>query len=171
MGYSLLIVEEDLASFLPESLLGAHQNEAWQDNTIVGIWFVLLIGYILSMAPLVVLSFFFWILAVEWSLESTLHFSMESFDIGDDDESGEEDHHSEYCTLIDRLQESQKYNNNNTRFLHALQYTVGLLRFSTESNKLQAVTVEEEEETREKGLDKTHYHHLDVPLLTKADWN
>jgi hypothetical protein len=163
----LFIIEEEAAGFLPEGFLGSPRNADWQENAIMFTWMLLLFGYILSLAPILFVSFFFWILAVEWSLDSTLHFSMESFDQEDDDDS--EHVEGEISYLMDRLQKPLKPAPPERRgILGFLHEKMGLLRFSPESFVESAAL---DPKTDASALDAPHVHHHGMPPLVKADWN
>jgi hypothetical protein len=179
----VFILEEELIDCLPDSFLGKPYCEPWQENTIVGIWFVLLIGYILSMAPIIFISLFFWFLAVEWSLESSLHFSYGDTEYFDDESEYYEQeqcdigHHTkkELFALMDHFGEASTTSSDSEKLglLEGLHLNFGVLRFSVESFE------EEEDEKRsdmldpkrEKGLDASHFHYHEVPHLVKAEWN
>jgi hypothetical protein len=168
----LFIVEEEIQSFLPESFVANHFNSPWQERTIMGIWMFLLFGYILSMAPILFLSAFFWLLAVEWSLETTLFFapSLEEEEEEEDSVHSDMDNHEnkQFCVLMDRLARNDKIEEGFLDRIHMM----GLFRFSAESF-LDDKTEKDEQPTigaREKGLDATHYHR-DIPPLAKAEWS
>jgi hypothetical protein len=169
MSVPFILVEEEARSFLPEAFLGAPHNASWQDNLIMAIWFVLTIGYILSMAPILFVSFFFWILAVEWRLDSTLHCSIESFDFEEEEESQVREHnHHEFYLLMDRLQKRSSHKER-LGFVEMLHQNYGLVRFSNEP--FDTITQNQMEKRKQTGLDASHVHHQQMPPLVKADWN
>ncbi|KAG7354536.1 hypothetical protein IV203_003892 [Nitzschia inconspicua] len=164
---TLFIVEEEVAGYLPEEFSGLQKNAIWQERAIMLTWMLLLIGYILSLAPILFVSFFFWILAVEWSLDSALHFSMESFDHGD--EEGEEHVEGEFCYLMDRLQSPIKPTPTQSRgILGVLLDSLGLLPFSSKPSTDNGIP---EQRNESNDLDEPHVHHHDMPPLVNADWN
>lgn len=87
-----MIVEGDIldADWLPPKFYTLPSP--WQERAIVTIWSALLIGYLLAMAPILVVSLVFWLAAMEWSMESMFWFSSaESLD-SDNDDDDEHDH-------------------------------------------------------------------------------
>lgn len=171
MAAPLFVVEEEVSDMLPEGFLGSPHNEAWQEHAIMLTWILFLLVYMLSLAPILFVSFFFWILAVEWSLDSTLHFSVESFDQEDEDESVGRS--PEFCHLMDRLERPVKRNRNKSQrktLLSLWNESLGLLRFTSESFGYSDVA-DQTAETKENDLDAPHVHHHELPPLVKADWN
>jgi hypothetical protein len=82
-----MIVDDEILDadwFPPKEFLGSTVPSQWQEHAIVILWSVLAIGYLLFMAPILLVSLFFWLVAVEWSLESTLRFSSEELDAEDE---------------------------------------------------------------------------------------
>lgn len=168
---TIYIVEEEADGYLPEGFLGPQHNEVWQENAIMVTWMLLLVGYMLSLAPILSVTFFFWILAMEWSLDSTLYFSMESFDQEHDSDDDASDHHEgEFSYLMDRLQSSKTKkaipSKRSNRFLGFFRKN----KNSSSGSHPQTAAVDPNSEVDDE-LDSPHVHHHKMPNLVKADWN
>lgn len=164
------IVDAEAAGYLPEGFLGPQHNEVWQENAIMVTWMLLLVGYMLSLAPILSVTFFFWILAMEWSLDSTLYFSMESFDQEhDSDDDASEHDESEFSYLMDRLQSTTKKaipSKRSKRFLGFFRKN----KNSSSGSHPQTAAADPNSEVDDE-LDSPHVHHHKMPNLVKADWN
>jgi hypothetical protein len=65
-------------------------NWRWvqDDHKVMLVWTFVVVGYLILLSPLAFVSIFFWIIAIEFGLETTLRSSLE--DIDDDDLLGED---------------------------------------------------------------------------------
>jgi hypothetical protein len=164
MPATLFIVQDEMAGILPERFLGSPHNADWQETTIMVTWILLFLGYMFSLAPILFVTFFFWILVVEWSLDSSLHFSMESFDQEDVEVSAR----GEFCHLLDRLQ-GQKQARRKT-LLSTLHEGFGRLRFSSEPLG-EFDSHDGTDGAKQNEINAHHRHQYEIPPLVKAEWN
>lgn len=85
------------STFLPPSFLPhpTSTSSVWQDRTIMALWTLAVLVYFVFLSPLLVVSIVFWIVAVEFALETMTTSSLSGEFLDDDNDNNDHGAHDE----------------------------------------------------------------------------